>query len=225
MSEVYNGLLPPNATEEERAIEATGAVATDTLSLPENQPMRPVWQPDLCPAPLLPYLAWALSVDEWDPAWPETTKRLAVKDALGQHLIKGSVQSLRNLLGLLGFPDAVLTEWFETPVDPGLAAFHSDTPHTFSLGFNPEDTEALFDPAFITRLTSQLAHTVPVRSHICLYVDFRSENTRALAPVSSGATELTDLVCLERGTLPIAEGLGEAHIGTATAVLTFTLEF
>ena len=49
-----NSLLPRNATGAERAIEGAtarvGAVPT---------PFRDLWNPDTCPAALLPWLAWA----------------------------------------------------------------------------------------------------------------------------------------------------------------------
>ncbi len=38
-------------------------------------PLRRLWSPDDCPANLLPWLAWAFSVDRWDESWPEATKR------------------------------------------------------------------------------------------------------------------------------------------------------
>lgn len=37
--------------------------------------IRELWNPDTCPANLLPWLAWSFSVDRWDEKWPEATKR------------------------------------------------------------------------------------------------------------------------------------------------------
>ncbi|TKA96910.1 phage tail protein I, partial [Cereibacter changlensis] len=56
-------ILPPNATKAERAFEAALAALCD-LPVPVGQ----LWSPETCPAALLPWLAWALSVDDWDPA-------------------------------------------------------------------------------------------------------------------------------------------------------------
>lgn len=36
--------------------------------------IRQVWTPEECPVELLPYLAWALSVDQWDKDWPAEKK-------------------------------------------------------------------------------------------------------------------------------------------------------
>lgn len=33
--------------------------------------IRELWNPDTCPANLLPWLAWSFSVDRWDDKWPE----------------------------------------------------------------------------------------------------------------------------------------------------------
>ncbi|CNJ51511.1 phage tail fibers [Yersinia enterocolitica] len=52
-------------------------------------PIRQLWNADTCPLPLLPYLAWAYSVDRWDEKWPEATKRggevLAVRAQTQRH--------------------------------------------------------------------------------------------------------------------------------------------
>lgn len=42
-------------------------------------PLRRLWNPDNCPVNLLPWLAWAYSVDRWDSEWPEETKREVVR--------------------------------------------------------------------------------------------------------------------------------------------------
>ncbi|MGS4945207.1 phage tail protein I, partial [Meridianimarinicoccus sp. RP-17] len=66
-------LLPPNATPVERGFEAAGARIT---ALPV--PVRDTWNPATCPATLLPWLAWALSVDNWDPTWTEGQQRAVI---------------------------------------------------------------------------------------------------------------------------------------------------
>ena len=58
-------LLPGNASELER-------LAAEALAQIERVPVpiRDLWNPDTCPVALLPYLAWAFSVDRWSQAWP-----------------------------------------------------------------------------------------------------------------------------------------------------------
>jgi len=63
-------LLPPNATALEHAADAAMARIADV-----NVPIRDLWNPDLCPEALLPWLAWALSVEPWDADWPVWQQR------------------------------------------------------------------------------------------------------------------------------------------------------
>jgi len=89
-------LLPINATTQERAI----SLAVDRLP---DVPIKTLWTPQTCPEAQLPWLAWALSVDEWDAAWPIETKRQAVADSIEQHRKKGTVGALRRALQRLGY--------------------------------------------------------------------------------------------------------------------------
>jgi phage tail P2-like protein len=89
-------LLPPNATLQERAMSlATGR------DVPV--PVRQLWSPSTCPAAQLPWLAWALSVDEWDSTWPVETQRQVIAASIEQHRKKGTVGALRRALQRLGY--------------------------------------------------------------------------------------------------------------------------
>lgn len=90
MSEAH--LLPPNATPLERAM----AKAAHLPHRPEI--IRRLWNPYTCPLPLLPWLAWAWSMDEWDPAWTESQQRAMVADARRLHRKKGTAWAVRNAL-------------------------------------------------------------------------------------------------------------------------------
>lgn len=100
-----SSFLPPNATAQERALEATLARLGD---VPVD--LRGLWNPDTCPAAFLPWLAWAFSVDEWVPTWPESTKRQVIKDSYSVHAKKGSVASVKEALAAAGFGDATIVE-------------------------------------------------------------------------------------------------------------------
>lgn len=99
-------LLPANATAQERAI-------SDAIERAATVPVvvREVWNPDTCPANLLAWLAWAFSVDEWDPAWTDAQKRGAIKSAVAIHKYKGTIGAVRQALAGLFF-DARVQEWF-----------------------------------------------------------------------------------------------------------------
>lgn len=122
-----NSLLPPSATPMERAL----AGVTERLEqLPV--PYRQLWNPDTCPVNLLPYLAWSMSVDEWDNDWPEHIKRQTVKDSLYQHRIKGSRLAVENAIASFGTTADILEWWEKSP---------EGIPHTFSVAISAQDNE------------------------------------------------------------------------------------
>lgn len=108
-------ILPFNSTPMERAAETAiregmaTAVATDTL-----------WNAQSCPASLLPFLAWGLSIDDWDTNWSEAQKRDAIAAAVYIHRHKGTVGAMRRMMAALDF-GLSLSEWFE----------HGGEPYTF----------------------------------------------------------------------------------------------
>lgn len=79
-------------------------------SLPVD--LNTLWNPDTCPVPLLPYLAWALSVDRWDRNWSESTKRQVIKAAWQIHRHKGTIAALRRVVEPFGYLIRV-TEWWQ----------------------------------------------------------------------------------------------------------------
>lgn len=90
-------LLPPNATPLERAVDAASA-RIDGLDVP----LADLWSPDRCPLAALPWLAWALGVETWQPDWPESLKRRACAEAFEVHAEKGTVAALQRVLALIG---------------------------------------------------------------------------------------------------------------------------
>jgi len=102
-----NALLPPNSTPVERGFEAAGARMT---ALPV--PVRNAWNPATCPAQLLPWLAWALSVDNWDPTWTEDQQPAVIAASVVVHRRKGTPAAMREALSAAGLGDANLIEEF-----------------------------------------------------------------------------------------------------------------
>lgn len=155
-------LLPPNAVSQERTLESVVAQGTD---LPI--PIRDLWKPASCPSELLPWLAWALSVDEWDSDWPDLIKRSVIEQSVAIHRKKGTVQAVRRALEILGV-QVELREWFE----------QKGKPHTFSLtawaGENYRaDGEPLLTPQFYAALQRSVNAVKPVRSHYSFKVGAR----------------------------------------------------
>lgn len=98
-------LLPPNATPLERALELSSLRMT---AMP--LPLRELWRYQDCPAHLLPWLAWALGVDDWSPAWSEGTKRIAIRDALLVQQRKGTLWALKQAVLAAGHGSARVIE-------------------------------------------------------------------------------------------------------------------
>ncbi|MBB5320466.1 phage tail protein I [Marinobacter oulmenensis] len=119
MSDDRTPLLPNNSTPLERA--AAEALA-EIQRVPV--PLHTLWNPWECPVPLLPYLAWAFSVDRWDPAWTEAAKREVIATSFYVHKKKGTISALRRVVEPLGYLLEVIEWWEATP---------EGTPGTFAL--------------------------------------------------------------------------------------------
>lgn len=104
-------MLPGNATELER-LGAQALAQIERVPIP----LRELWNPDTCPVELLPYLAWAFSVDRWSQAWPESAKRAAINAAYFIHAHKGTIGALRRVVEPLGYLIEVREWWEEVPL-------------------------------------------------------------------------------------------------------------
>ncbi len=107
-------LLPPNATELERGME-------QAARQPVDLPIRKLWSSADCPLELLPYLAWAMGVEDWDSDWPEPVKRAAVADASRIHREKGTLAGLKRVLMNAG----AIYEYTERPTGQPMTALLS----------------------------------------------------------------------------------------------------
>lgn len=118
-------LLPPNSTTTERAIEQ---VTARLAGMPANA--RHTWNPHTCPAAQLPWLAWALSVDEWDANWSEAEKRAVLAASVEVHRRKGTLGAVRRVIAPRGTLQRVIEWWHLNP--PGV-------PGTFALEVGVSD--------------------------------------------------------------------------------------
>lgn len=160
-------LLPPNASPLERALEE----AMQVPALPV--PLREIWSAEDCPEPLLPWLAWAFSVDEWDAGWPLAVRRAVVARSIDVHFRKGTLSAVRNAVAAFGGAIAV-REWWET--DP------AGTPGTFTLQLTlSELSGATPDAAYIADVIRQVTRAKPLSRHF----------TFAIAQSATGAIAVT----------------------------------
>lgn len=152
-------LLPPNATLLERSTEAATSRLGDV-----GVPIADMWNPQAIPENALPWLAWALSADEWDGQWPESVKRQTVSSSPQIHRLKGTVGAVRRALNDLGVSIDLL-EWWQTggsPYTAELVAFASQ---------NLDSTgTTLLTPQLQQQIVNAVERTKPIRAHIDLIV-------------------------------------------------------
>lgn len=146
-------LLPPNASLLERGLEAA-AVRVSAVPIP----LPALWDPETCPVDLLPWLAWGLSIDTWDPSWTEERKRLETARAIEIQRRKGTPATIDAVLER--FDELLeMVEWFEA--EPQLE------PHRFRVtlpllaGGGDRSTAAFAD-----RLVREIHRVKPLRSHL-----------------------------------------------------------
>jgi phage tail P2-like protein len=166
-------LLPPSSTPLERAF----AGATDRIAeIPID--VAALWDPARCPIALLPWLAWTLSTDHWDPNWSDAEKRAAVASAIADQRIKGTRYSVEHVLsridGLLE-----LTEWFE--------ARDRLEPHTFEVLLPLIDDGVVGgrrgSAEFAQQIIDDVSRAKPVREHLILVQQL--ELAGGLAPIGA----------------------------------------
>jgi len=108
-------ILPPNATPLLRDFES--ATGSRLAILSDNQ-LRWLNNPDLCPVHILPWLAWAVSVDVWNDDWSDEQKRMTIRQAIQIHRQTGTLGALRRALSAFTYANIDIKEWFETGGDP-----------------------------------------------------------------------------------------------------------
>lgn len=135
-------LLPPNATPQELALSAV-------VSRDVPIQIREMWNPNTCPESLLPWLAWAFSVDRWDDEWPEEQKRAVVAAAVRIHKRKGTRAAVQEVVDLILGGGEILEAW----------EFDGD-PYTFKI----KTTGQLQSQADYDRLTRLIETAKPVRA-------------------------------------------------------------
>lgn len=169
-------LLPGNATELER-------LAAQALAQIERVPvpLRDLWNPDTCPVALLPYLAWAFSVDRWSQSWPESAKRNAIKASYFIHSRKGTIGALRRVVEPLGYLIEVV-EWWQT-VPAGV-------PGTFALKVGVLDT-GITEEMYL-ELTWLIDDAKPLSRHLIgLAISLESTGTVYIGACVSEGDELS----------------------------------
>ncbi|MDW6004724.1 phage tail protein I [Vibrio mangrovi] len=202
----FHSQLPPSAGDLERILEQ---IFWEELQQIERD-IRNFLNPRKCRADLLPYLAWELSVDDWDDDWDDSIKRDLCEKALTVHMYKGTRGGVEAALAALGVTTE-LNEWFETspPLKPGRFAVTA----WVNKNLAPGKSEFLSDTMY-QRIRSAIDNTKNVRSHYDMKVGAKlGPNTLT---VGSAITNPTAMVRCDSSAVqePLVTG---THIGTAMA--------
>lgn len=115
-------LLPPNATEAERALEAALRIEIDLSAVPVMD------DPAACPENLLPFIAWELAAPRWDALWTEAEKRTAASTAIAENKRRGSRGAVEAVLATFS-PDLELVEWWQSNAGDAPGSFQIRARH------------------------------------------------------------------------------------------------
>ena len=193
-------ILPPNATPRMRALDAAvadrmGAVPADIAAVRSIQS---------CPIGWLPWLAWELSVDQWDADWSDAEKRAAVASAIADHRIKGTRAAVARALARRDAA-ATIAEWWEM-VPRG-------TPATFSVTIPAIDAAGAIGGTRMSAATARaiyddIMRVKPLRAHFELLqrLDIRARPAPVAAAKTVGAARIRACIDLWSGVLQDADG-------------------
>ena len=176
-------LLPPNASPLERALEAVTA-RISAVALPTHQ----LIDPDRFPEALLPWMAWALSLDTWNPQWPLDVKRGQLRHAITIQRSKGTVGCINQLVELFGGHVSVREWWQNEP--PG-------QPHTFEMVLSVSDQNTDTATAhYVDDVIAAVRRAKPVRSHFTFTQGLTANASIHLSGASTTVT-YRRLECIE----------------------------
>lgn len=203
-------LLPPSASLQERAIEQTIIRASD---FHPNYVQN--WVPFDVPENILPWLAWAYSVDEWSVQWPTDVRREYTEQSYFIHRHKGTVAAVRRALSsVIGGDEMTLEEWWQ----------YDGPVHTFTVTAEAFDLWLRDGPPLSPELYRQIRALVyaskPVRSHWTLRVRMPSEAGIGAAGAFTSAAVVTGANALKRPPIAVKTEIQAGGANTSAAVVT-----
>lgn len=154
-------ILPSNAMPLQRALDLASGARLDEMPVD----IRDLWSAERCPAPLLGWLAWALSVDHWDDSWTEAQKRKVIGASYDIHRVKGTIGAVRRALDALGIHVEV-REWFQTGDAPGTFRIDAFADYIFAAGFG-------VNAALISMISRQIDTVKRASQHYTLRIGER----------------------------------------------------
>lgn len=202
-------LLPANASKLERDL---ARVIDTSLDLPLR--INELWDPYSCPLSLLPWLAWAFSVDLWDDRWPESIKRQVVQDAFEVHRFKGTPYAIQQALDSLNIRTQ-LREWWapDGSQQPGTATVVALVNENLT-----DDDDALLTKAMLEQVTQVIGHAKRGVIHVDVELGIALEESMGLAAALGPAQGYIDHSAALLPVLPdrAAGDIGAGAVGYRT---------
>jgi len=171
--------LPANAGELAYQLEQVINTAFSVDNLPAGEITR-LWQPQSCPLQLLPWLAWANGVRNWDDNWPESTQRGVIANSFEVHSYQGTRYAIEKALEPLKL-NSHIREWFE--VEPNTA------PGTFAIEV---DVSAQgITPVLIEQIHDSVSSNKRGSAHYSLSLNLTAKVSPLLAMAQLGSSTVT----------------------------------
>lgn len=178
-------LLPPSWTRPELAMET--AFAPQISRIPVE--IHKLWNPAECPAELLPWLAATLSVDVWDPEWPEQTQRDVIAASISVHRHKGTVAAVKAALVAAGYGASTLIEGATAEIYNG--AITHDGSKTYATADHWATYQVILERAITfdqaETLARILTRVAPARCHLSRLTYVQANNRYNGAITHDGA--------------------------------------
>jgi phage tail P2-like protein len=170
-----SSVLPPNSTPLEIAL---GAISERLEAIPT--PLPTLWDADSCPLEQMPWMAWALSLDDWQPDWSEALKRSRLRSAIAIQRRKGTATSVRMVVESFGGTVAIREWWQQEP---------RGAPHTFALTLTLTGADGNTASAkFVEQVITEVERTKPVRSHFTFTQGLQAEGHVAVIAAARAVT-------------------------------------
>lgn len=170
----FKSILPINTSKLLKDLEETSERAYIIKAM--NKYLH---SPDNCPEHILPWLAWAVSVDVWDEKWAVEIRRNVIKASVFVHRKKGTIGALKKALSAFNFDSVLIEEWFET----------GGTPYTFKVFI--ENMTQGFDILDFEEVFNIIHQTKNARSHLtelAFYLTCKSDTPNITSALIFGET-------------------------------------
>lgn len=199
-------LLPPSNTKFERDISDLAESITN-----QEVHVKDLWDPYKCPAELLPWLAWAVSVDQWVDSWPERTKRKVIDESIEVHRYKGTPHAVMRALDALGVNTSIVEWWHEggsgTPGTMTVTALINENISS--------DDDGLITPRMLSMITEAVERSKRASIHFDVELGISLSESIGFSGAMPSSVGLSDE---EPETLPVLPGDIEFGLCVGSAV-------